>query len=150
MSIANKRYAIALRLITRGKDKMRRGMVSVLFSIVGVVSLTPIWLAHAAGQQAGSQDHTAWVASVLERMQTIKPGMTPEDLLKVFTTEGGLSTPLHRRFVSRDCPYFKIDVDFDAVGRPNRDKDGRVTPDEDNRDIIVSVSRPYLQFSIMD
>jgi hypothetical protein len=76
--------------------------------------------------------------------------MTREDLLMVFTTEGGLSTGLHRTFVSRDCPYFKVDVAFEAVGRPNRDKEGRVTLDEASRDIVVKVSRPYLQFSITD
>src|SRR5438132_8612957 len=86
----------------------------------------------------------------LKRMQTVKPGMTRTDLLKVFTTEGGLSTGLHRTFVSRDCPYFKVDVEFKAVGRPDRDAGGRVTLVEGNQDIIVKISRPYLQFSIMD
>jgi hypothetical protein len=83
-------------------------------------------------------------------METIKPGMTREELLKVFTTEGGLSTALNRRFVSRDCPYFKVDVEFKAIGRPDRDGDGRVTLEENSLDIIVKISRPYLQFSIAD
>jgi hypothetical protein len=92
----------------------------------------------------------AWVTEVLTRMQTIKPGMTRKTLLTVFTTEGGLSTGLRRTFVSRDCPYFKVDVEFHAVGRPNRDENGRVTLVEGNEDIIVTVSTPYLQFSVMD
>ena len=104
----------------------------------------------SASQEPCAQEHGAWVAQALEKMETIKPGMTRADLLTVFTTEGGLSTGLRRTFVSRDCHYFKVDVDFNAVGRPNRDKEGRVTLDEDNRDIIVNLSRPYLQFSIMD
>jgi hypothetical protein len=70
--------------------------------------------------------------------------------MKVFTTEGGLSNGLRRTFVSRDCSYFKIDVEFKAVGRPDRDSDGRVTLEEDSRDIIVRVSLPYLQFAIGD
>jgi hypothetical protein len=90
------------------------------------------------------------VAEVLKRMETIQPGMTRQTLLTVFTTEGGESTGLQRTFVSRDCPYFKIDVEFQAVGRPNRDENGRVTLVEDNEDIILKVSSPYLQFSIMD
>ena len=76
--------------------------------------------------------------------------MTREELMKVFGTEGGLSTGLHRTFVSRECPYFKVDVEFRAVGRPDRDSGGRVTLEEDARDIIVKISRPYLQFSIVD
>jgi hypothetical protein len=83
-------------------------------------------------------------------MESIRPGMAREELMKVFRTEGGLSTGLHRTFVSRECPYFKVDVQFRAVGRPDRDSDGRVTLEEDARDIIVKISRPYLQFSIVD
>jgi hypothetical protein len=92
----------------------------------------------------------AWVAEVLKRMQTIKPGMTRQTLLTAFTTEGGLSTGLQRTFVSRDCPYFKVDVEFQAVGRPNRDENGRVTLVEGDEDIILKLSTPYLQFSVMD
>ena len=76
--------------------------------------------------------------------------MTRQALLAVFTTEGGLSTGLQRTFVSRDCPYFKVDVEFQAVGRPNRDGNGRVTLVEYSQDIIVKISRPYLQFTIAD
>lgn len=83
-------------------------------------------------------------------MGATKPGMTRQELLKIFTTEGGISTGLHRTFVSRDCSYFKVDVDFKAVGRPHSDKDGRVTLVEDKRDIIAKVSRPYVQFSVFD
>jgi len=97
-----------------------------------------------------SKDHIAWVSDVLRRMLSIKPGMTRNILLTVFTTEGGLYTGLQRTYVSRDCPYFKVDVSFQAVGRPDRDEDGRVTVIEGNDDIIVKLSRPYLQLSVMD
>jgi hypothetical protein len=86
----------------------------------------------------------------LEKMETIKPGMTRGELNAVFQPQGGLSTALHRTFVSRDCIYFKVDVDFDAVGRPSRDENGRMTSVEDNRDNIVKISRPYIQFAIAD
>jgi len=83
-------------------------------------------------------------------METIKVGMTRANLLKVFTTEGGLSTGLQRTYVYHDCPYIKVDVEFEPVGRPARDRDGRVTLEEDRRDIITKISRPYLDWSIMD
>ena len=117
------------------------GAIACTFSIQGSPQL---------GQPEISQDHVTWVAQALKRIQTIKPGMSREALLKVFTTEGGLSTGLHRTFVSRDCPYFKVDVEFRAVGRPDRDRDGGVTLVEGGQDIIVKISRPYLQFSIAD
>ena len=94
-------------------------------------------------------DRTVWVGHVLERMQTIKPGMTRAELLKVFGTEGGISSPLHRTFVSRDCPYFKVAVEFNNAKASQVDSQGRVTV-EDGQDIIVNVSRPYLEFSIGD
>ena len=129
---------------------IRRLLVLVSLSMITISSSSSVRLTHSGSQEAYAQDHQAWVTHTLEKMETIKPGMTREELLKVFTTEGGLSTGLHRTFVSRDCSYFKIDVDFEAVGRPNRDKDGRVTLEEDPRDIIVKISRLYLQFSITD
>jgi hypothetical protein len=101
-------------------------------------------------QQMPPPSHVSWVADVLKKMQTIKPGMTRADLLRVFTTEGGLSTGIRRTFVSRDCPYFKVDVEFRAVGRPDRDAQGRVTLREDARDIVTTVSRPYLAFIVLD
>src|SRR5260370_27943205 len=102
------------------------------------------------GKDQASQNHVAWVTEVLKRMQAILPGMTREALYQVFTTEGGLSTGLQRTFVSRDCAYFKVDVEFQAVGRPDKDGNGRVTLFEDGKDLILKISRPYLQFSIMD
>jgi hypothetical protein len=104
----------------------------------------------AASSGAPSQappSYVAWVGDVLTQMQKINSGMTRNDLLKVFTIEGGLSTGLQRTFVSRDCPYFKVDVEFNAVGRPNRDQDGYVTLFEDPRDIIIKISKPYLEFA---
>jgi len=94
------------------------------------------------------RENVDWVAQVLTRMNGIKPGMARVDLLKVFTVEGGLSTGLQRTFVSQQCPYFKVDVTFRAVGRSERDQEGRVTLTEDPRDEIVSMSKPYLAFAI--
>jgi hypothetical protein len=129
---------------------IRRLLVLVLILIPSISASSSVRFTHSASQERCSQDHQAWVTYVLEKMETVKPGMTREELLKVFTTEGGLSTALNRRFVSRDCPYFKVDVEFKAVGRPDRDGEGRVTLEENSLDIIVKISRPYLQFSITD
>jgi hypothetical protein len=102
------------------------------------------------GATQAAENHVAWVIEVFNKMRTIIPGMTRDALYQVFTTEGGLSTGLQRTFVSRDCPCFKVDVEFRAVGRPDRDGNGRVTSVEDGRDLILRISRPYLELSIMD
>jgi hypothetical protein len=127
----------------------RRSVLGWLFiSALGAsIFLRP---AHPARQDALKSEHTEWVARTLEEMETIQPGKTRKDLLEVFTTEGGLSTVLKRTYVSRACPYFKVDVEFKAVGRPEPDDHGRVTLVEDDGDLVVSISRPYLQFAVVD
>ena len=129
---------------------MLRFRLLIIMVGVALVSAVAIQGSPQLGQPEISQDHVTWVAQALKRIQTIEPGMTREALLKVFTTEGGISTGLQRTFVSRDCPYFKVEVEFRAVGRPDRDRDGRVTLVEGGQDIIVRISRPYLQFSVLD
>jgi hypothetical protein len=128
----------------------RRLFVLFSLSIIALSGSTFLPLTHSANQEPSGQAHTTWVLQTLEKMETIKPGMTREDLLKVFRTEGGLSVRLIRTFVSRDCPYFKVDVEFKAAARPDIDNTGFVTSVEDNRDIIVKVSKPYMQLSIAD
>jgi len=123
------------------------------FLLLGLIATCiPSWLQskQAPGQDSCALKNEDWVRDALAKMETIGPGMTRAELLKVFRTEGGLSNGLERRFVSRECAYFKVDVEFEAVGRPGHDSDGRVTVEEDPRDIIVRLSRPYLQFGIAD
>jgi len=123
---------------------MKKLLAAVLVAMIGLIAVTP------SGAQQTTRAHVVWVAEVLKRMQTIKPGMTRKTLLTVFTTEGGLSTGLRRTFVSRDCPYFKVDVEFQAVGPAARGENGRMTLAESNDDIILKLSTPYLQFSVVD
>ena len=118
---------------------------NVLTLLAGITSATAL-----QAQEHDQATYVTWVANVLKRMETVKSGMTRETLLTFFATEGGLSTGLQRTYVSQECPYFKVDIEFDAVGGPSRDSDGRVTLIEDPRDIILKMSRPYLQFSVMD
>ena len=129
---------------------MQRRHVFVLLASAAIGGANVLLASPTGDHGHSSQAHVAWVAEVLKLMQTINPGMTRKTLLTVFTTEGGLSTGLRRTFVSRDCPYFKVEVEFQAVGRPNRDENGRVTLVEANEDIILKVSTPYLQGSIKD
>ncbi len=132
------------------KNSIRRSLAIVLVIGAALGSSVTLWSARQKSQASSRQDHVVWVAQALKKMETIKPGMTRSDLLKVFTTEGGISTGLRRTYVSRDCPYFKVDVEFEAVGRPSRDANGRTTLVEGSQDIIVKISRPYLQWQVGD
>ena len=113
-----------------------------------VLSLAGLSLPAQTSQ--GSQGQTEWIANSLREMQKIKVGMTRADVLKVFTTEGGLSTGLNRTYVYRECPYIKVDVEFEPVGRAARDVEGRMTLKEDGGDIIKKISKPYLEWSVVD
>ena len=97
-----------------------------------------------------SQAPTEWIANSLKEIQKIKVGMTRADLLKVFTTEGGLSAGLTRTYVYRECFYIKVDVEFEPARRPARNADGRVTLVESEDDVIRKISKPYLAWMVID
>jgi hypothetical protein len=82
-------------------------------------------------------------------MESIKPGMTRADRLKVFSGEGGLSSPSRRNFVYRECYMFKVSVEFDLADK-SRDPDGRQTGAESPRDVITAISRPFIAREVMD
>lgn len=87
---------------------------------------------------------TTRIAEILKECQQLKPGATRAELLKVFTTEGGISTAKQRTYVHRHCPYIKVDVRFNLTD----DKQSVVA--ELPTDKVASISQPYLNWSIMD
>jgi hypothetical protein len=114
-----------------------------LAGIALVCIVAVIAIAQSQHQQSASdidREHTEWIAVTLRTMQTIKVDMTRSDLMKVFTTEGGLSTISQRTYVYRQCPYIKVDVKFAASSRD----------EELPTDRIIEVSRPYLEWSVTD
>jgi hypothetical protein len=108
--------------------------------LIGLLALAPGPFA-AVGQEPAT--HVEWVASAIQHMETIKVGMSRDDLLRVFRGEGGLSRRDARRFSFRDCPYFKVDVTFTPVDAVN---DTREYPS----DRIASISRPFVERPILD
>jgi hypothetical protein len=66
---------------------------------------------YAQQPSAIDREHTRWILQVMRNIQTTKPGMTRDDLRKIFVEEGGLST---RTYVYKTCPYIKVDFGFSA------------------------------------
>jgi hypothetical protein len=91
-----------------------------------------------------ARERTKWVAKVLRQIAKIEPGMKRRDLLKVFNTEGGLSTRFQRTYAYSECPYIKVNARFRAA---NNEGNG---VEEEPDDIIESISQPYLAWSVMD
>lgn len=87
-----------------------------------------------------NRQHQEWLVRILKEIETIEVGMTRNDLLKIFETEGGLSHRIQRTFVHRKSPFIKVDVTFKPVG------------ETDNRldDKIMTISKPYLEWTIFN
>jgi hypothetical protein len=88
--------------------------------------------------------HVEWVDASMREMGTIRPGMTRRMLKTVFRGEGGISTRTHRLYVYRGCPYFKVEVTFAPVGEPDHPYS------ESDDDQIVTISKPFLEYMILD
>lgn len=131
---------------------IRRLFMPLLLSMVVIGGSASFRPTQSASPQPCAQEHEVWLTHLTEKMEAIKPGMTRWDVLKVFRTDGGppirknfgLPTVLRQTFVSQDSSYFRIDVEFEPVTRV----DGSLgfLP-EDNRDVILRVSKPYVQFA---
>ena len=137
----NKSPTAALRLLDQLEhtDYGRSNLIgNARFEIKHTTStglpLEPVTL---PGEPAIDWDHTQWVSSVLAWIDTIKPGMTRSDLLRVFTKEGGISTRTHQTFVLKQSPTIKVDVEFSISGNEAEDK-------------ITQISKPYLGYGVYD
>jgi hypothetical protein len=111
-----------------------KALTVVMFLVIAALGGTP----NTANCTAG--EHEAWISRATTEMQTIKVGMTREDLLKVFTRAGGFFTTsrLAGTYQYKQSPYIKVDVEFsEAPGADNHTA-------ESSKDIIQSISKPYL------
>jgi hypothetical protein len=97
-----------------------------------------------SSESRGADEHTKWIAKSLKEIQRVKVGMTRDDLLRVFKEEGGISNRMWRRYVYRDCPYIKVDVEFEPVGEPENKLS------QNPRDKIIKISKPFLEWAIVD
>jgi hypothetical protein len=84
-----------------------------------------------------------FVNDVLQQVQTLHPGMARSALKAFFDQDGGLHTFGEARYDYRLCHSIKIDVKFRSAVSGQR-------PEERDDDVIVSVSRPYLEIPFMD
>jgi hypothetical protein len=116
--------------------------ISLTFLTISLVAGLTVF-ARSGTQSGEAKTHCEWIAQSLREMGTIKIGMTRADLLKVFTEEGGLSTRTQRQYVYRECPYIKMAVEFEPV------ETTEALP-ENGKDKIVKISRPFIEWSVID
>ena len=116
----------------------------ILLTAFGLVTIVSAAATLPSSKSCRPDEYKEWIAKSLKEIETIKVGMTRDDLLKVFKEEGGISTRTWRRYVYRDCEYIKVDVEFEPVGEP-ANKTAQST-----RDKIIKISKPFLEWTIID
>ena len=117
-------------------------MKSILLVIASIAVVSIVGFALQAQRNDDTAAHVQWVENALKDMQTIQVGMTRKDLLRIFTTEGGISSPQTRQFVYKKCPYFKVQVQFEL----SQSGDKRTESPDDK---IIKISKPYLEGQII-
>ena len=122
--------------------------MTIMKTLTSILAIGLVTIVSAAANlpcgSNGPDEHTEWIAKSLKEIETVKIGMTRDDLLKVFKEEGGISTRTWRRYVYRDCKYIKVDVEFEPVGESEN------KTIQSPRDKIIKISRPFLEWTISD
>ena len=119
-------------------------MKALIFLLaVGLLSFSSLGL-FSVSDSRKMDEHTEWIAKSLKEIEGVQVGMTRDDLLKVFTEEGGISSRSRQRYVYHNCPYIKVDVEFEPVDQVD-DKMVRGPKDK-----ITKISKPFLEWSIID
>lgn len=120
-------------------------MTKPAFILICLLLVLPVRLsAESPGHPEYDTDFTKKIGNVLRDVAKVKVGMTRADLLKIFTTEGGISNRKQRTYVYHSCPNIKVNVAFEPVGE---EKD---LFRENPSDKIIKISQPYLELSIID
>jgi hypothetical protein len=125
-----------------------------LMIICSVLTITG--LARAVSQT--DPNHDQWLQQRYVEATSIKEGMTREDLLKVFSMDGGLQPLLPNRYVLRTSNLIKVDVEFDVPAGnkilPEDLRFGRLETDfqfvSNDKLKIKRISKPYVEPTFVD
>ena len=101
-----------------------------------------------AAPQDCRESHTQWMEARMAEAARIKPGMTRAQVLKVMTMDGGLQSygiAAPQRYLLLSCPLIKLDITFDASNASSVEQ--RLLDPEAR---VKSVSKPYLEYPVMD
>ncbi|MES2461454.1 MAG: hypothetical protein V4671_12800 [Armatimonadota bacterium] len=114
-------------------------------AVTPVMPVTAPTLPSEIESLAVKQQHIDWICKMAVEIGAIKPGMTREDLRRLFREEGGFyfsTMRLHRTYIYRNCDLIKVDVHFQPVP-DDRDSKGRPSSLERPEDIITKISYPF-------
>jgi hypothetical protein len=94
----------------------------------------------AGAQTCTVAEHRLWLGKAFTEIQTIQPGMSRQDLLKVFTRPGGVYalTRLTATYAYKNSQHIRVDVEFTPASGTEE------SSAENPKDVIKTISKPYL------
>jgi hypothetical protein len=113
-------------------------LVILTLVLIGPLSFVTILY----GDEDNSNTLSKGILHVIQIVNRIKPGMTRADVENEFRGDGGINSFSNQRFVYRKCSYIKIDVEFKLIKKDNKLFN--------QNDIIIKLSKPYLEPSYID
>lgn len=144
--------------------KFLSGIAAVVLSLTGGAGLGKAAPLHASGGglfgppsaplrlpfDPTDPQQVRWMKWASAEIQAVHVGMTRFQMAGVLERAGGAyaaraTAPLTGVYSLRQCPYFKVSVEFAPVRKPQRDKYGSVWTPEDPKDVITKISKPRLE-----
>ena len=92
---------------------------------------------HQAAKKWSGTAIKKWIADVISKIQSIQPGMTRADLIRLFDEDGG-TLRNQSQYALRECAYIKIIVNFQLPGAAAGNEGW-------SHDRITTVSKPFLE-----
>jgi len=106
-------------------------------------SKTPVG---SVGTVKPMNDFSKRIASCLKDFEKLKPGMTRGEIRQSFPLDGGIHGISPVRLTHSDCPYLKVDVEFES----KRDPDNQNRPVRGDDDRATNISKPYIEAPYLD
>ena len=91
-------------------------------------------------------EYAQWVEQCLHDFESIKPGMSRQEVEQKFPMDGGVQTVSPVRFTHPQCQYFKVNVSFEF----KRDANDQNRAIFGSADKVTKVSNPYIERPFAD
>jgi hypothetical protein len=99
----------------------------------------------SGGQQSNPQDQAEnLIKEAISIAGNLKEGSIRSEVERDFVLDGGIQSRGASRYMFKKCRFIKIDVTF------SKDENSGTWIDGSPNDKVISVSKPYLEYPVMD
>ena len=118
----------------------------ISIAVLAVFSVLCAWpVARSGARPQNGVQCCKLVEDAIDDSRHVKPGISRRELEKDWRVDGGLSVREEANYDYRKCLDIKIHVNFKPV--PSQQRAGE---EPDQNDIVIKVSRPYLEYAFAD